>query len=106
MGIQPQDAQVLALRATVPRHRTHRSDAEAMVSAQKNGKVTQPQLRVHRLVHLPIPEKNLIEMPVSVDRGKPRIWRTAEIAPVCDLETTTLERGLDARDAQRLGPHG
>src|ERR1700744_5299361 len=100
MGIQPQDAQVLAGFAAMTRDGADRTDAEAVVTTQQDRQIALAQLAVNRLMNIAVPFVHLGEVPMARDGRRCRVRWSAEVSTVDDPQAVTSQRGAQSCDSQ------
>ena len=105
MGVEPEDAQLPAGLAAVPRHRADRADAQAVIAAEQDRHAPAGEFGVDRVVDGAIPGGDGVEVAVALVRRLPGIRRPAEVAAIDDVEAMADEHRADVGDAQRLGSH-
>src|SRR5512147_1951882 len=105
MGVQPQNAQALALLPAMTCDGTDAADRQAVVTSEQQWQSTRRKLGMHGLVHEPVPGDDFAQVTVPVDWRQPGIGRAAEVAAIDDFEAVPLEHRRDLRHAQRLRPH-
>ena len=105
MRVEPEDAQLLAALAAVPRDRRDRSDREAVIAAEQDRQAIRAELALHRIHHGARPRDDFGQMAIAFARRLPGIDRTGEIAAIDDVEAARTQRLAEAGDAQRLGSH-
>ena len=106
MGIQPQHPQLLTHFCAMAGHGADAAQAQAVVATQQDGQVAQLQFGIHGVKHPLVPLHHLGQVSITVHGRLPGVGGATQVAPVKHLQSVRLQRCLQARHAQGLGPHG
>ncbi len=84
--IEPDHPQRPQRLATVARNGRHRPDAQTVIAAEQNRQPPGVHLAIYGAVHLAVPGHHLRQVPIPVQRRKPRVRRSAQVAAIDDIQ--------------------